>query len=60
MHIYMHRITDLSVDEINRQDETGSFVRELMIRSEDGDFEITLFSDNRDSLIVSSDTRTLE
>jgi len=56
----MHRITDLSVDEINRQDETGSFVRELMIRSEDGDFEITLFSDNRDSLIVSSDTRTLE
>jgi len=56
----MHRITDVSVDEISRQDETGSFVRELMIESEDGDFKITLFSDNRDNLIVSSDTRTLE
>ena len=60
MHIYMHRITRVSVDEIDIQDATGAFVRDLMIESEEGDFKITLFSDNRDSLIVSSDTRTLE
>jgi len=55
----MHRITDVNVNEISRS-ETGYFIRELMIESEDGDFKITLFSDNRDNLIVSSDTRTLE
>ena len=60
MHIYMHRITRVSVDEIDIQDATGTFVRDLMIESEEGDFKITLFSDNRDNLIVSSDTRTLE
>jgi len=60
MHVYMHRITSVSVDEIDHQKETGAYVRDLIIKSEDGDFTISVFSDNRDNLIVSSDTRTLE
>lgn len=60
MHIYMHRITGISFDDIERQTETGSFVRQLTIDSEAGDFQITLFSEDRDTLVVTSDTRTLE
>lgn len=60
MHFYMHRIKGVSVDVIDHQYETGSFVRKMTIESEDGDLEITLFSDNKDNLVVTSDTRTLE
>ena len=47
----IHEIKRINASKITQQ-STGSYVRDITIRSRDGKIQLTLFADNKDDLKV--------
>lgn len=45
-----HGVEELELSDIEQQDKTGSYTRKITIKSENGETEVQLFSDEKEGL----------
>lgn len=53
----IHRVKEVVIEKVDQQGRNGVFVKDIKIKTEDGEIQITLFSDKKENIETKIDEK---